>query len=141
MMIRRIAHICITAADLDNSRKFYCNVLGMKKVFDFVKDGTVSGFYLDAGDRTFIEVFRGAPSTEEGKIRHLCLETGNIDAVADALRQSGFPVTDKKKGADGSWQIWSADPDGVRIEFHQYTEKSSQLTGETAVQAEKQKKR
>jgi lactoylglutathione lyase/glyoxylase I family protein len=32
-------------------------------------------------------------------------------------------------GADGSWQFWTADPDGNPIEFHQFTPESRQITG------------
>ena len=32
---------------------------------------------------------------------------------------------------DQSWQIWIEDPNGIRIEFHEYTEKSMQLIGGT----------
>ncbi len=36
-------------------------------------------------------------------------------------------------GADRSRQMWTQDPDGVRIEFHQYTPGSCQLTGAPCV--------
>jgi hypothetical protein len=42
-------------------------------------------------------------------------------------------VTDKILGADHSWQIWTADPAGVKIEFHQYTNASCQTTGADCV--------
>ncbi|OGV68596.1 MAG: hypothetical protein A3K19_11515 [Lentisphaerae bacterium RIFOXYB12_FULL_65_16] len=42
-------------------------------------------------------------------------------------------VTDKKLGADQSWQFWVTDPGGVRIEFHQHTENSSQRTGKDCI--------
>ena len=32
---------------------------------------------------------------------------------------------------DNTWQMWSHDPDGNKIEFMQYTEKSFQLVGRT----------
>ncbi len=35
-----------------------------------------------------------------------------------------------KLGADGSRQFWMKDPNGMAIEFHQYNENSSQLTGQ-----------
>ena len=32
--------------------------------------------------------------------------------------------------ADNSLQFWAQDPNGLEIEFQQYTERSSQFTGE-----------
>ena len=39
---------------------------------------------------------------------------------------TGVTVTDKKLGSDNSWQAWLSDPDGNRIELHQYTAQSLQ---------------
>jgi hypothetical protein len=49
------------------------------------------------------------------------------------LRKLGIAVGDKKLGADQSWQAWLEDPNGIRIELHQYTPDSSQLTRRTCV--------
>ncbi len=64
---------------------------------------------------------------------HFCLETDDIDEVARRLADNGYPVTEKKLGADQSWQVWTKDPSGVRIEFHQYTPKSSQRTHQDCI--------
>lgn len=132
-MITRIAHVCLVARDLEATEKFYCGALGMEKRFEFRKDGELVGFYLDAGGGTYIEVFRGegqpdAPST----IRHFCLETDDLDAVKRSLAEHGVESTEKKLPCDHSWQIWCKDPDGMGIEFHQYTEESLQLRGGVA---------
>lgn len=65
-----------------------------------------------------------------GPIRHFCLEVDDIEQVRRRLTENGYEVTDKKLGADQSWQLWTTDPSGVRIEFHQYTDRSSQVTHE-----------
>jgi len=66
-------------------------------------------------------------------IKHFCLEVDDIDDVAQKLTAAGYTVTEKTLGADQSWQAWTTDPSGVRIEFHEYTKDSSQLTGENCV--------
>lgn len=135
MSLKRIAHVCLGAADLEAAQKFYCQGLGCEHAFDFVRGGRKTGFYLRAGEGTFIEVFRQeqidpkAPSP----MKHLCLEVDDIDAACAKLRAAGYSVGDKKLGADRSWQAWTADPSGVRIEFHQYTAESSQRTGRDCV--------
>jgi len=43
-MIKQLAHINIGSHDLRASENFYCNILGLKKTFEFIKDGELYGF-------------------------------------------------------------------------------------------------
>ncbi len=134
-MIKGIAHVCIGATDLDATERFYCSALGFRKVFDFMRQGKRVGFYLQVSASNYVEVFHkdeGA-AADKGLIRHMCFETDDIEQVSRTLKSQGIQVTDKKTGADRSWQCWTADPSGVKIEFHQYTPESSQITGATCV--------
>ena len=130
-MIKQLAHINIGSYDLSASENFYCNVLGMEKTFEFIKDGELYGFYAGAGSTTFVEVF--IEENEIGDIptiiRHLCLEVEDLDATIAEIRMNDWEITDKKFGSDNSWQAWITDPSGVEIELMQYTEESSQFTG------------
>ena len=128
-MIKQIAHVCIHAADLDATRHFYTRALGMETGFEFERDGRMVGFYLKVGNGTFIEVFQGEAGGH-GNIKHLAIEVDDLDSVINRIRECGYEVGDKKLGADESWQAWTTDPNGVRIEFHEYTRASRQLTGE-----------
>lgn len=130
-MIKRLAHVCIGAADLAETERFYQDLLGMEKAFDFFRAGQQIGFYLKAGDSTFIEVFvdNGEANGERPRIKHFCLEVEDLDAVCEALQSNGVDVSVKKLGGDGAWQAWITDPSGVRIELMQYSEGSSQFSG------------
>jgi hypothetical protein len=50
-----------------------------------------------------------------------------------ALAAAGVEATPPKLGCDRSWQTWIRDPDGNRVELHQYTAESSQRTGRDCV--------
>jgi lactoylglutathione lyase/glyoxylase I family protein len=127
-MITRLAHLCILTTDLKLTESFYCDALGLERGFTFEKDGSPYGFYVKLGNNSFIEVFKGDPG-EVGNINHLAIETDDIARVISRLRKYGFEATDKKLGGDNTWQSWSTDPGGVRIEFQQYTEDSMQFNG------------
>lgn len=133
-MIRGIAHLCIRVADLEQTARFYCDGLGLKKAFDFIRDGKVVGFYLHVGNGNYLEIFQREP-VEAGPspIDHLCLETDSIDEVNARLSAAGYAVGEKKMGADHAWQAWLTDPDGVRIELHEYTAESCQKTGKSCI--------
>jgi lactoylglutathione lyase/glyoxylase I family protein len=134
-MIKSLAHICISAKDLNETENFYCSILGLKKKFSFIKNGRVSGYYLQINENNFIEVFQGNANLSEQKssIGHFCLEVENIDAVINKLKSRGVELGDKKTGCDKSWQVWFKDPNGIGIELHEYTNESSQKTGKDCI--------
>jgi len=129
-MIKSLAHLCVLSADLERSRAFYCDALGLKPHFDFHKDGKLFGFYLQVAPGQFIEIFSTDATTEikRQRIQHFCLEVADIDALRETLIRHGVTVTPKKLGCDRTWQCWCQDPDGTDIEFQQYTPQSSQFT-------------
>jgi lactoylglutathione lyase/glyoxylase I family protein len=134
-MIKALAHICISTNSLDETEKFYCSCLGLSKKFNFIRDGKVFGYYLQINESNFIEVFLAdADSSEkEPQVTHFCLEVDDIDKTIEEIKNCGVSVTDKEMGLDNSWQAWITDPNGIKIELHQYTEKSSQVVGSDCV--------
>lgn len=129
--IKQLAHVCIFAKDIGETKAFYKEVLGLEPVFHFLRDGEVFGFYLDAGGRTHIEVFQHSAASFEltNQINHLCLEVENMDAAIAHFAALGLEMTEKKKACDDTFQVWIKDPNGVKIELFEYTEKSAQFTG------------
>lgn len=135
MHIKAMAHICISTKDLQETEKFYCSCLGLSKKFNFIRDGKVFGYYLQINDDNFIEVFQADEdsSEKESQIKHFCLQVDDIDKTIEEIGNSGVSVTDKTMGDDNSWQAWLTDPNGIKIELHQYTNKSSQVVGSDCV--------
>lgn len=135
MIATRLAHINIVSKDLAASEHFYCEVLGMRRVFDFLENGSLFGFYLDAGNMTFIEIFRQRKevNVESPLVPHICLEVADIDAAIAEIRSKGWTIGDKRQGGDKAWQAWTKDPDGLAIEIMQYTPESSHFTGQPCI--------
>jgi len=129
--VKLLAHVCIFAQDLEATRDFYRDVLGMDTRFNFLRDGRIFGFYLDCGGRSHVEVFEKSEASysEANQINHLCLEVEDIDAAIDHIRSKGVEVTPKKLACDDTYQAWVRDPNGVKIELFEYTDRSAQFTG------------
>ena len=130
--VKQVAHVCILAHDLEATRRFYEDVLGLGVAFKFLRGGDVFGFYLNAGGRSHVEVFQrdGTSFDETNQINHLCLEVASIDeAIAHIEAQGAELMRPKKKGVDETWQVWVRDPNGVKIELFEYTDRSAQFTG------------
>jgi catechol 2,3-dioxygenase-like lactoylglutathione lyase family enzyme len=128
-MITNMAHACFTVTDLDRALKFYAEGLGLTPAFDYIdENGKRYGIYLHLGGRNFIELFTGdisAPAQGQS-FRHICLEVDDIQSTIQELRDRGIETTDPKLGKDRSWQAWITDPDGNRIELHDYNPDSKQ---------------
>ncbi|MGR3661630.1 MAG: VOC family protein [Paracoccaceae bacterium] len=129
--VKQVAHVCIFANDIDETKAFYKDTLGLEPVFNFLRDGKVFGFYLDAGGRTHVEVFqKGEASFDEtNQINHMCLEVENIDDAIAHIQSVNVDITKKKKACDDTFQAWIKDPNGVKIELFEYTDKSAQFVG------------
>jgi len=132
MSIQSFAHACIKTTNLDATTDYYCGALGLKKFFNFTKQGKVIGFYMKADNETFIEVFLADEVEKIGKqvLNHFCLETKSIEALRKTLVERGYAPGEIRMGGDQSPQFWMKDPNGLDVEFQEYTEKSSQRTGQ-----------
>jgi lactoylglutathione lyase/glyoxylase I family protein len=131
MLFNRLAHVCLNVKDLQRSLDYY-HKLGFTDCFKFTRKGDDFGMYLKVADETFIEVFQdaamGGPAQNKG-LAHFCLETVDMEAVMAELSAKGVAFTPKKRGSDGTWQIWLEDPDGNKFEVHEYTKESKQHLG------------
>ncbi|NLT72776.1 MAG: VOC family protein [Chloroflexi bacterium] len=124
-----LAHVCFTVSDLQRSVDFYCGQLGLRRAFELRRpDGTWHGQYIHVGGRNFIELFAGnlSDKAEGQSYGHICLEVEDIERTVSVLTERGVECTPIKLGGDGAYQSWLADPDGNRIELHQYTPEAKQ---------------
>lgn len=89
-MIKGIHHIsmkCDSAADFQNAKDFYINVLGLT-----VRREWREGIMLDTGSG-LIEIFcSGIGSREIGAIRHFALLTDQPDEMIERIRAAGFEI-------------------------------------------------
>ncbi|MCX7796301.1 MAG: VOC family protein [bacterium] len=124
-MITGIGHIAYRVTNLEESLKFYCDVLGFKEAFRLYNDqGELWIVYLKISGNNFIELFPYKGELEMGydnrSFQHLCLLVDNIDETLKELSSRGLEIQGKpNKGKDGNYQYWITDPDGNRIELMQ----------------------
>ena len=101
------------------------------------KQDTIWIAYFEIGEGAFIELFDANGATEyalvDGKhynFNHMALIVDDIFETEKVLREAGVTIdTPAKMGLDNTYQMWSRDPDGNKIEFMQYTPQSWQLVG------------
>lgn len=137
MGIRGIAHTAYNVSSIEKALQFYCDGLGMERMFELkLGDGrTLLYLRVCEGQDQFLELFYGGKIPPEGQTQplpvgyeHLCLEIDDIFAFAGELKAKGLPVEGEPVlGMDHNYQVWISDPDGNRIELMQYGEGSLQL--------------
>ena len=106
-MITGIAHTAVTVKDMDESIRFYTQVLGFKKAFSIPHYVTGEPWieYLNVSPGQFVELFYGGD---------------DINTSVQKIRDAGYPVdSEPRQGADHNWQAWVTDPNGIRIELMQ----------------------
>ena len=127
-MVKGLSHVCVGVSNVEKSLDFYRDKLGFALAYDFRGDtGQRIGCCMHLGGGRFLEFFRSDTKPTAGPAHaHFCLLTDDVEATAATLRSRGLEVTPTKRGSDRSYNIWTADPDGNRIEFQQYTPESKQ---------------
>jgi catechol 2,3-dioxygenase-like lactoylglutathione lyase family enzyme len=133
MSIKSVAHVCVKSTDLDATAAFYCGPLGMTRHFDFMRQGKLIGFYMKATNETFVEVFLAdeVEAVEKRVLNHFCLETEDLKGLHEKLVAAGYTPGKITLGCDHTSQFWMKDPNGMDLEFQEYTDKSAQRVPHT----------
>jgi methylmalonyl-CoA epimerase len=113
MKVLRVDHIGIAVPNLEEAKKFYEGVLGIKATgVEEVKEQKVRVCFLPAGDSELELLESTAPDGPIAKfieskgpgIQHIALRVDNIEAALAELKAAGIKVIDEKPryGAGGA---------------------------------------
>jgi catechol 2,3-dioxygenase-like lactoylglutathione lyase family enzyme len=122
---RSVVHFSIAVSDLDASRKFYTETLGLTLVHDTPAVGMV---FLRAGADHVILAKSDAPIRRDPKDSRRAHHAFKVDpekyeAAKVFLASKGvevFEEEDRKKGVFVGRQFYIRDPDGTVIEFTEW---------------------
>ena len=88
-MITGLHHVsmkCETREKFQRVEEFYCGILGLN-----ILRRWPDGMLLDTGNG-LIEIFLGHAQHQQGILRHIALQTDDVDACVRAVAQAGFEV-------------------------------------------------
>lgn len=124
-MDQRISFLTVAVADLEASRRFYCDGLGWSSALEVAGDVVMievgPRLVLSLWQREHFEAEVGAIATGEGvapfTIAHNVATPQEVDAVLDLARTAGAdPVQPAQQRSWGGWTGYFGDPDGYRWE-------------------------
>lgn len=116
-----VAHISLYVHDMDKSRAFYHDFLGLQEPYSLKKpDGTLAMTFFKVNDRQAIELSpEKAPGTD--RLNHYAIETDDAEAMRVYLQSHGMTVPDHvPKGRIGNLNFMIKDPEGHSVEIVQY---------------------
>ena len=130
MTITAIEHVLVLSDDIDRTRDFYCDVVGLQ-----VGDRpplAFPGYWLYAGATACVHIAERRPYATHaaglglqvperdpgvGPVDHVAFSAGDYDELISRLEQRGVAaVTNAVPG--GPRQVFIEDPNGLRVEIN-----------------------
>jgi catechol 2,3-dioxygenase-like lactoylglutathione lyase family enzyme len=119
MPLASLDHVSILCSDVERSRKFYSNVLGMKDgdrpPFDF------PGAWLYVGDRPVVHLIgdrNDGSKDQTGSFDHYAFDAKDLEGMRKRLKKSGVEYTERAVPGRPLHQVFLHDPDGVMVELN-----------------------
>lgn len=124
-----VLHTAIQVSDLDQTRAFYEDALGLEHSWDFVLDG-VRNYYVTGDEESGAEIqFQYDPDRdgdiEPAGIDHIAITVADVDATVDRLvaETDTEVISPPSDVADaGARTAFITDPDGYVLELIQRLE-------------------
>jgi len=124
----KVHHIAITVSNLDESIKFYSDILGFEVAKRFEREDMGAKATFIKLDNFQIELWQFEDMKENFNllndikvkgIRHIAFEVDNLNKTITELKKKGLEFSEPKLGASGHNYSFTTDPNGVALEFYE----------------------
>ena len=131
MPLQKLEHFLVLSEDIEATRDFYCNVLGMTE--GFRPPLAFPGYWLYLGDTPCIHIAEwetytthsrslGIPVTKPaagtGPVDHLAFTGTGYDVMLKRLKKLKIHADQNIAPGGGPRQLFLEDPNGVKIELN-----------------------
>ena len=119
MPLTRLEHYLVLTDDIEKTKDFYCDVLGMKQ--GFRPELEFPGYWLYVEDAVWtrkvgIPISARAPAT--GPVDHIAFNATGFDEIRSRIKQRDVPFSENSLPEISMRQIFTRDPNGVPIEIN-----------------------
>ncbi|MCY7314260.1 MAG: VOC family protein [Rubrivivax sp.] len=119
VVIHGMNHFTITAENREATLAFYSGVLGLQQ-----GDRPDLGFsgawlYAEGNPQAVLHIYwdRPMPASRTGVIDHMAFTASGPKAVKERLDAAGIAYQLRQQVGSGTWQLFSTDPNGARVEL------------------------
>lgn len=117
-MIVGMNHFTVLAEDRQATLDFYVGLLGLTE--GERPDLGFPGAWLHAGgSHAVLHIIFGRPlpAQRSGVLDHMAFTARDLGAVKSRFDQAGTPYELRRQAGSGTWQLFSNDPNGARVEL------------------------
>jgi len=117
MKVEGMNHFTILAKDLEATRRFYTEILGLSE--GYRPPFGFPGIWFYAGNRAILHVIGRAslPDPKGGVFDHMAYSAKGLAPTLAKLKAKGIDYQLVKQAGSGVWQIFFHDPNGAKIEL------------------------
>lgn len=120
MAVDGLQHINVHAADVERSKDFYVQVVGLRVGARPPLPSV--GYWLYLGDQPVVHLVQRAPAAPSpdgpAAIDHIAFHGIDFVSTRDSLRDAQIPFREAIIPRNGTRQLFVHDPDGVQIELN-----------------------
>ncbi|TWO71150.1 glyoxalase [Caenimonas sedimenti] len=116
-MIHGMNHFTVIAENLDETVKFYVDLIGLQQ--GPRPDLGFAGAWLYADGRPILHVYgdRPVPAGRAGVIDHMAFSARGLPETKARFDASGVPYQLKRQAGALTWQLFCHDPNGAKVEL------------------------
>lgn len=120
MSVEAFQHVNTRSADVERTRAFYVDVIGLtvgdRPPFPF------AGYWLYLGGQAVLHLVQRAPGDRHhegtGNLDHVAFLASGYEGIRQRLVDRALPFREAVVPRDGTRQIFVKDPDGLTIELN-----------------------
>jgi catechol 2,3-dioxygenase-like lactoylglutathione lyase family enzyme len=133
MPLAHIEHYLIAANDMQQTRDWYCNVLGMEEGWHPDFGFPVIWLYLNGADVVHISQKANESTAQQraylgrlaqdtgagtGAIDHIAFRATGLDDTIARLREHGVAFNERRANGQALYQLFMFDPNGIKVELN-----------------------
>lgn len=122
-MIHAMNHFTITAEDRAATLAYYCGLLGFVEGWRPDLGFPGAWLYAPGGQQAILHIYwdRPMPAARTGVIDHMAFTASDLKAVKARFDAAGLKYELRRQpgrdGRPGTWQLFSHDPNGAKVEL------------------------
>ena len=115
MSIQGMNHFNVLTDDVEKTRRFYVDVVGLTE--GERPDLGFDGAWLYAGGRPILHVSKVKALPPPGVIDHMAFSARDLKGTIERLKQLGVEHVLRQQAGTRIWQVFCHDPMGAKVEL------------------------